>query len=130
MNTFGLGFNVYLTLKDNIFKKDNVFEIKITNSSGKSITLDSTYSLVTGPEKYTAFSINDSAGAMILSYIIQRKDNGSVMSTGWCTVKYNDITNKLNILDFKETTNQDISLKLVNIDYISQHICFEIDRNK
>lgn len=113
INKMGDGFLVFFRFTDKIFKTNNRFRVTITSSTGKTIKIDSVSSADLD-DKYATIEIDDSAGTIILDYIIQRNDNAILISKGYPKIKYNDITKKLKILEFKPD-EEAIALKLTEI---------------
>lgn len=114
INTMGDGFLVFFRFTDKIFKTNNRFRVTITSSTGATIKIDSV-SPVDPDDKYATIEIDDSAGTIILDYIIQRNDNAILISKGYAKIKYNDITKKLKVLEFKPENEEGIALKLTEI---------------
>ena len=120
ISTMGNGFTVFFRLFDNIFKTDNRFEMNITSSTGKQLKA---YSFYGEKAEYTKLEIDNSAVTIVLDFIIQRKDNYEVISTGYGIVKYDDIDEKLEVLDFKAENRKVIVLHLTN----PSNQCFNLE---
>ncbi|WGL99868.1 hypothetical protein QE177_14880 (plasmid) [Arsenophonus sp. aPb] len=126
----GEKYSVYFKLSDNIFKTDDFFEINITSSTGKNYKFSSVYDDESNEPRYNQIDIDNSAGTIILDFVIQRKDNYEVISTCNATIKYDDIIGKLSVFHFESKPREGVSIKLDVVGDKNDHATLEITRKE
>lgn len=124
---YGEKFSIYFKFIDGIFKKSDVFEANITDSTGKLTKFKSIY-----PDKpeYKKLEIQDSAGTIILDLIILRTDNAEQIAKGEITIKYDDILEELTVTPLKlNEEKRGVSISLKKDEKANTYFTFEINRS-
>ncbi|WGL99807.1 hypothetical protein QE177_14580 (plasmid) [Arsenophonus sp. aPb] len=125
---YGEKFSIYFKFIDDIFKKSDVFEANVTDSTGKLTKFKSIY-----PDKteYKKLEIPDSAGTIILDIIILRTDNAEQIAKGKVTIKYDDILDELTVTPLKfNEKKRGISIWLKKDEKTNSYFTFEISRGE